>query len=63
MVTRSSGERDLPGGPVVKNQLCNAEDTDSILGLGTKIPHAMEQPSLLSTTRKVLCDTAKTLYS
>ena len=27
LVTRSSQERDLPGGPVVKNLPCNAEDT------------------------------------
>ena len=63
LVTRSSRERDLPGGPVVKNLPCNAEDTDSILGLGTKIPHTMEQPRLLGTARKVLCDAAKTRYS
>ena len=29
--------RDFPGGPVVKNLLCNAEDIGSIPGQGTKI--------------------------
>ena len=31
---------DFPGGPVVKNLLCNARDAGSIIGQGTKIPHA-----------------------
>ena len=31
--------------PVVKNLLCNAGDESSILGQGTKIPHATEQLS------------------
>ena len=31
--------RDFPGGPVVKNPLCNAEDVGLIPGQGTKIPH------------------------
>ena len=31
---------DFPGGPVVKNLPSNAGDTGSILGRGTKIPHA-----------------------
>ena len=39
-------EKDFPGGPVVKNPPCNAEDTDSIPGQGTKIPHSTEQLSL-----------------
>ena len=41
---------DFPGSPVVKNPPCNAGDTDSIPGGGTKIPHAAEQlsPQLLS---------------
>ena len=29
--------RDFPGGPVVKNLLCNPEDIGSIPGQGTKI--------------------------
>ena len=32
--------RNFPGGPVVKNPSCNAGDTGSIPGRGTKIPHA-----------------------
>ena len=36
---------DFPGGPVVKNSPCNAEDVGSIPGWEIKIPHAMEQPS------------------
>ena len=42
--------RDFPGGPVVKNLSCNAGDLGSVLGSGTKIPHAAEQPSLHCTT-------------
>ena len=30
--------RDFPGGPVVKNLPCSAEDLSSIPGQGTKIP-------------------------
>ena len=41
----------LPGGPVVKNLPCNAEDADSIPGQGTKIPHAMVQLSPRATAR------------
>ena len=37
--------RDFPGGPVVKNLPCNAGDTGSVPGQGTKIQHAMEQLS------------------
>ena len=32
-----------PGGPVVKNPSCNAGDSGSIPGWGTKIPDAAEQ--------------------
>ena len=35
----------LVGGPVVKNPPWNAEDTGSVAGQGTKIPHAVEQLS------------------
>ena len=35
--------RDFPGGPVVKSPPCNAGDTGSILGQGTKILHTSEQ--------------------
>ena len=32
-------ERDVPGGPVIKNPPYNARDKDSIPGQGTNIPH------------------------
>ena len=44
--------RDFPGGPVVKNPLCNARDVGSIPDGGTRIPHAMEQLSQHTTTRE-----------
>ena len=44
--------RDFPGGPVVKNPRCEAEDTGSAPGRGTKIPHATEQLSPCATTIK-----------
>ena len=34
------GERDFPGGPVVKNLPSNAGDASSIPGWGTEIPRA-----------------------
>ena len=34
--------RGFPGGPVVKNLLCNAGDAGAIPGWGAKIPHAMD---------------------
>ena len=47
---------DFPSGPVVKNSPCNAEDTSSIPGWRTKIPHAKEQLIQWTTTREsVLC--------
>ena len=36
---------DFPGGPLVKNLPSNAGDEGLIPGLGTKIPHALEQLS------------------
>ena len=44
--------RDFPGGPVVKNPLCNARDVGSTRDWGTKIPRAMEQLSQHTTTRE-----------
>ena len=41
--TQKHTERDFPGGPVLKNPPCNAGDTGSIPGQGTKIPHVVEQ--------------------
>ena len=43
---------DFPGGPVVKNPLCNAGDASLITGLGIKIPHTEELLSPWTTTRK-----------
>ena len=57
---------DFPGGPVVKNPPCNAEDVSSIPGQGTKIPHATEPLSLCTPNRpsawqgKILHDASKT---
>ena len=47
--------RDFPGGPVVKNLPCNAEDVSSTPGQGTKISHAEEQLSLCEATRESVC--------
>ena len=41
---------DFPGGPEVKNLLCNAGDTGSIPGQGTKILYAIGQLSPHTTT-------------
>ena len=38
-------KRDFPGGPVVKNLPCNAEDASLIPGRATKIPCASEKLS------------------
>ena len=37
-------KKDFPGGPVVKDLLCEAGDTGSIPGRGTKTLHAAEHP-------------------
>ena len=44
--------RDFPGGPVVKNPPCNAEDEGLIPGRRTKMPHASGQlsPCVPTTT-------------
>ena len=47
--------RDFPGSPGVKNPPFNTEDTGSIPGQGTKIPHAMGRPSSQTTTREAVC--------
>ena len=36
-------ERDIPGGPVIKNLPCNIGDAHSTPGQGTEIPCAAEQ--------------------
>ena len=45
-----AGQRDFPGGPVVKNLLCNAGDVGPITSSETKIPRAAEQQSQHATT-------------
>ena len=45
-----SSSGDFPSGPVVKNSPCNAGDSGSIPGWGTKILHAVEQLSPSTTT-------------
>ena len=52
---------EFPGGPIVKNPPCNAGDTGSILGWGTKILHAMEQPSPPATTTELVHSAAHVL--
>ena len=47
------GNRDFPGGPVVKNPPYNAGDTGLIPGLGSKIPHATGQLSPCATTTEL----------
>ena len=47
--------QDFPGGPVVKNPSCDAGETGSTPGWGTKIPHAVGQPSPHATTREPVC--------
>ena len=43
---------DFSGGPVAKNIFCNARDANVIPGQETKILHAVEQLSLLATTKE-----------
>ena len=38
-----AGDEAFPGNTVVKNPLCNAGDSSSIPGAGTKFPRAAEQ--------------------
>ena len=49
---QKEGERDSPGGPVVKNLSCNAGDSGSIPGWGTKIAHAAGLLSPCATIRE-----------
>ena len=46
---------DVSGGPVVENPRCNAGDSGSIPGQGTKIPSAKEQLSPHATARRSTC--------
>ena len=45
---------DFPGGPVVNYLPYNAGDVGSILGQGTKIPHAAGQLSPCATTNDLV---------
>ena len=47
--------RDFPCGPTVKDLPCNAMDTGSILGWGTKIPYATEQRSPCVPATEAVC--------
>ena len=47
--------QDFPGGPVVKNLPCNAGDTGSIPGQGTKIPHALGKLSQHAAITETAC--------
>ena len=47
--------RNFPCGSVVKNRPSNAGSAGLIPGRGTKIPHAMGQLSLCTTTREPAC--------
>ena len=49
---------DFPSETVVQDPPANAGDTGSILGLGTKIPHATGQLSPCATTTEPVCPTA-----
>ena len=60
MGTCQEHTEDFPGGPVAKNLTYNIGDMGSIPGQGTKIPHAIGQPSLHATTRESPCTKAKT---
>ena len=52
MVLYNVSSQDFPGGPAVKNSLCNTGDMGLISGQGTKIPHAVGQLSLSTTMRE-----------
>ena len=55
-------KRNFLGGPVVKNSPFNAGDTCSILGWGTKIPHATGQLSPSATIEESLQAMMKTQH-
>ena len=46
---------EFPGGSVVKDLSCNTGDVGLTPGWGTKVPHAMEQLSLHTTTTESMC--------
>ena len=47
-----SSNRDVPGGPTVKNPPCSSGDSGSVPGRGTKVPYAKEQLSPRATARE-----------
>ena len=47
--------RDFLGGPGVTNLPSNAGKVGSVLGRGTKIPHAMKKLSPRTTTTEPVC--------
>ena len=49
---KERGARDFPGGPVVKNPPSTIGNVGSIPGQGTKISHAVRQPSPHTITRE-----------
>ena len=53
-IQQTDNLRGLPCGPMVNNPHCNAGDTGSISGRGTKIPHTVGQLSPCATTRERL---------
>ena len=48
-------EEDFADGPVPEDLPCNAGDMGSFPYLGTKIPHAVEQLRLPTTTAEPVC--------
>ena len=57
MTSKIPDTGNFPGGPVVNNLPCNAGDTGSIPGQGTKILHANGQLRLQAAiTEPVLCN-------
>ena len=50
---------DISGGPVVRNLLCDAEDTGWIPSQGTKIPHAVEHLKARTPQLENMCAITK----
>ena len=57
-----SSSGNFPSGPVVKNSPCDAGDSCSIPGRGTKMLHAVGQLSPSATKLQSLCTSVKDLY-
>ena len=54
---------DFPGGPAVESLPCNAGNTNSIPGPGTKIPYVARQLSPHTTTKEKPAHHKKTIHS